>query len=520
MASPVILRAARAIAGVFAGLLLAGLAVAEEPAGFAVNTYQVTGDNPLSAQATAAALEPFKGVKHGLSDLTAAAKGLEQAMRAQGFIFHRVVLPPQTVEHETVQLKVSALTVGNVTVSGNKHFSERNVRRTAPSLAPGATPDIKRLARSLALANDQPDRHLTLNLKESDKPDNIDAELAVQDRRPWAVFANFSNLGSPDLATTRLAVGAQHSNLLGFDDAATVVYTTSPEDTENVKQAVINYRMPTYRLAGVSTFYYAHSDINSGRIQEVFNVSGAGDFYGYAYSQYLNQMGPWRQQLGIGIDDRLFVNNVSFQGRPIGGQVRSRPLTLRYQGGYRGSWLVADVNLSYVRNLGGGDHNDGRNYERARKNSRAAWDAFRYDARLTASLPRAWQAVLMFEGQVAGEAMIAGEQFGVGGVGSVRGFQERGVTGDDGERLGIEIWAPPLPYKLRLLAFFDAGHVERYFSQVGEIDHDVIASAGLGLRWQWRQQLSLAVDYGQDIDDARDPSAGGTKCHVSLTYRY
>ena len=520
MASPNTFRATRALAGVLAGLFVAGVAVAAEPAGFAVNTYEVSGDNPLSVAATAAILQPFKGVKHDLSDLTAAAKGLEQALRAKGFIFHRVVLPPQTVEHETVQLKISVLTIGDVTVSGNKHFSERNVRRTAPSLTPDATPDIKRLARSLALANDQPDRHLTLNLKQSDKPDKIDAELAVQDRRPWAVFANFSNLGSPDLATTRLAVGAQHSNLLGMDDAATVVYTTSPEDTENVKQAVVNYRMPTYRLAGVSTFYYAHSDINTGRIQEVFDVSGAGDFYGYAYSQYLNQVGAWRQQVGIGIDDRLFVNSVTFQGRPIGGKVRSRPLTLRYQGGYRGSWLVADLNISYLRNLGGGDHNDGRNYESARKRSRAGWDAFRYDARLTASLPREWQAVVMFEGQVAGEAMIAGEQFGVGGVGSVRGFQERGVTGDDGERLGIEIWAPPLPYNLRLLAFFDAGHVERYFSQAGEIDHDVIASTGLGLRWQWRQQLSLAVDYGQDIDDARDRSAGGTKCHVSLTYRY
>ena len=520
MVTPAKSGAARALAGVFAACAMVGVAVAEEPAGFAVNHYEVSGDNPLPAAATDAILEPFKGVKHGLSDLTAAAKGFEQALRAKGFIFHRVVLPPQTVEHETVQLKVTALTLGTVSVSGNKHFSEANVRRTAPSLKPDATPNIKRLARSLALANDHPDRHLTLNLKESDKPDKIDAELAVQDRRPWAVFANFNNLGTPDLATTRLAVGAQHSNLLGMDDAATVIYTTSPEDTENVKQAVVNYRMPTYSLAGVSTFYYAHSDINNGRIQEVFDVSGAGDFYGYAYSQYLNQVGPWRQQVGIGIDDRLFVNKVSFQGRPIGGQVRSRPLTLSYQGAYRGSWLTADLNLSYVRNLGGGDHNDGRNYERARKQSRAGWDAFRYETRVTASLPREWQAVVMFEGQVASEAMIAGEQFGVGGVGSVRGFQERGVTGDDGERLGIEIWAPPLPYNLRLLAFFDAGHVERYFSQVGEIDHDVIASTGLGLRWQWRQQLSLAVDYGQDIDDARDRSASGTKCHVSLTYRY
>ena len=520
MRSAVNVRAGRVLAGALASLLLAMPAMADDAPGFTVTHYEVSGNNPLSADATAAILEPFKGQKHGLSDLTAAAKGLEQALRAKGFIFHRVALPPQTIEHETVMLKVTSLQVGSVSVTGNKHFSERNVLRTLPSLAVGGTPDIQRLARSLALANDQPDRHLTLNLKESDKPDSVDAELSVQDRRPWSVFANISNLGSPDIASSRLAVGAQHSNLLGMDDAVTVIYTTSPEDTENVKQAVINYRMPTYRLAGVSTFYYAHSDINSGRIQDVFEVSGAGDFYGYAYSQYLNQVGAWRQQVGAGLDDRLFRNNVAFQGVPIGGQVRSRPLTLRYQGEYRGSWLVADLNLSYVRNLGGGDHNDGRNYERSRAHARAEWDAFRYDARVTASLPRNWQAVVMFEGQVAGEAMIAGEQFGVGGVGSVRGFQERGVTGDDGERLGVEIWAPPLPFGVRLLAFFDAGHVERYFSQVGEIDHDVIASTGLGLRWQWRQQLSLAIDYGQDIDDARDRSAGGTKCHVSMTYRY
>lgn len=520
MASPVKVRVIRAVVGVLLSLWLVTSVAAGQGSGFEVRAYEVSGSNPLSVEQTARILEPFKGTKHGLADLTAAAKGLEQALRERGLIFHRVILPPQTIEHDTVQLKITALTVGTLAVTGNKHFSEANVLRTVPSLAAGSTPDIKRLARSLALANDQSDRHLTLNLKESDQPDSVDAELAVQDRRPWSVFANISNLGTPDLVTSRLAVGAMHSNLLGHDDAATVVYTTSPEDTENVKQAVINYRVPSYTLAGVSSFYYAHSDINNGRIQDVFDVSGAGDFYGFTYSQYLNQVGAWRQQVGIGIDDRLFVNNVAFQGQPIGGQVRSRPVTLRYQGEFRSSALVADLNLSYARNLGGGDHNDGRNYERSRANARAEWDAFRYDARLTASLPREWQAVLMVEGQLAGEAMIAGEQFGVGGVGSVRGFQERGVTGDDGERLGIEIWAPPLPYGIRLLSFFDAGHVERYFSQAGEIDHDVIASAGLGLRWQWRQQLSLAVDYGHDIDDARDRSASGTKCHVSLTYRY
>ena len=63
MVTPAISRAVRAITTVLAGLLSAGVAVAEEPAGFVVNHYEVTGDNPLSAQATAAIVEPFKGVK-------------------------------------------------------------------------------------------------------------------------------------------------------------------------------------------------------------------------------------------------------------------------------------------------------------------------------------------------------------------------------------------------------------------------------------------------------------------------
>ena len=43
-----------------------------------------------------------------------------------------------------------------------------------------------------------------------------------------------------------------------------------------------------------------------------------------------------------------------------------------------------------------------------------------------------------------------------------------------------------------------------------------IAGAGVGLRWQWHQQLSLAVDYGHDIDNTDDPYETGLGFAVNL----
>ena len=493
---------------------------AEDASGFTVSTYAVKGDNPLGAAEADRILTPFKGVKHGLDDLATAAKALEQALRARGYIFHKVVLPAQTIEHETVELQIQTLTVATVSVVGNQHFSENNVRHALPGLQDGTTPDIKSLARTLALANDHPDRHMTLNLKEGSKSDSVDAEIAVQDRRPWALFGNFSNLGSPDVGRSRLALGAQHDNLFGFDDALTFIYTTSPEATADVKQVAVNYHVPTYRLNGVSTAYFVHSDVNSGRIQNVFDVSGAGDFFGYAYSQYLPLIGNYRHQLGAGIDDRLFNLSVAFFGTTHQNDVRSRPFTVRYQGEYRSTLLLANFNLSYALNTGNGANNNRASYNQARAGADPEWDAFRYDFHVTANLPLNWQAVGIFEGQIAGEPLIPGEQFGVGGVSSVRGFEERGVTGDSGQRLTLEMWLPPFPHDLRLLGFADVGHVVRRHAQVGEVEDEVIASTGVGLRWQWRQQVALAVDYGHELQDATARNAGGTKWHLSLTYRY
>lgn len=489
-------------------------------AGFRVSHFIVEGDNPLSDADTTAVLSTHLGMQAGLNDLVAAARDLEEVLRADGHLFHHVYLPPQTISNETVLLRVQQLRIADVTVTGNLFYSTANVLHAVPQLQPGTPPEIGPLKRALSLANDNPARHITLNLKEGRDPGSVEAELNVRDRKPWSVFANLSNVGSDSSGRTRLAVGAQHANLLGYDDALTLTYTTSPEAWRRVQQYGVNYRVPLYLTGGVLAFVYARSDIDSGTIQDVFNVSGAGEFAGISYTQQLPQDGGLRQQLTLALDDRAFTNDVSFLGNPIGTDVRSRPATLRYNAEYRGTALHAGFGISYVHNLTGGSHNTPDVYQQVRSGAARDWDLWRYNAYLNVALPAAMQLRLQLEGQYAHDPLIPGEQFGLGGSISVRGLEERALTGDSGQRVSLEIAAPPITEGLDLYAFFDAGRIKRENAQAGEVQQDIVSSAGVGARWQWRDNLALSLEYGSAVQDASLADAGQNKLHLNLFVRY
>jgi hemolysin activation/secretion protein len=137
-----------------------------------------------------------------------------------------------------------------------------------------------------------------------------------------------------------------------------------------------------------------------------------------------------------------------------------------------------------------------------------------------------WEARLLLDAQISRDALIPGEQFGLGGMNSVRGFEERALAADSGARLSAELWAPPVPVVpgLRFLVFLDSGYKHLEATVPGERSADLIASAGLGARWQWREYLSLSLDYGHVLDRAAQLGSGAdrgnVRWHLNLLFKY
>ena len=487
---------------------------------FNVNEFVITGDNPLSDIQTQTILSSFVGEHEGLEGLLEAAAELESYILLAGYSFHRVILPAQTMESGSIQLRVITFTLGGISVTGNDNFSDENIIASLPGLKLAQVPDTRKLSQQLSIANEHPAKAVTIRMKQGKQKDSIDAELAVSDKRPWQVFTSISNIGTDETGEFRLSAGYQNANLLNLDDTLTISYTTSPGHWGDVKQYGFNYRLPLYFLSGSLSFFYSRSDVDSGTIEQVFDVSGAGKFWGSSYTHTFLNLSNYRHRASVEVQDKLFENDISFQGNPLGIDVRSRPLQLSYSGEWRFETTTFSHQFSYIRNLPGGSKNTGAVYAAARFGAKQTWEAIRFRAAVAYSLPRGWQVNGIVNGQYTDEALISGEQFGGGGINSVRGFEERAVTGDKGLRFSLELWTPPLKYNARFLGFIDSAYLKTINAPVGQIDSETLLSIGLGLRWRWTDRLSINLDYGHEVNEARAPNAGGVKTHLSVFYRF
>jgi hemolysin activation/secretion protein len=486
------------------GLAVHGIAAAIT---FTVSRFEVSGDNPIGASRTESILAPFTGDHDGLDRLELAARTLENAIRERGFTFYRVIVPPQAIRDGVIRLEVQEFVLGKVTVEGNEHFSEQNILRTLPGLEPGASPRAGSLARSLAVANLGPAKRARLRFGAGTEPGTVDARIDVRDRNPRRLYAWLNNTGNDATGDTRLGVGLQHANLFDRDHVVTATYTTSPEEPDRVDQYGLNYQVPLYRPAGILSLYGIHSDVDSGVVAEVFDIRGGGDILGIGYSQVLPKVGPWRQRLDVGIEDKVFDNDIRFDGEPIGVDVRSRPVSLNHRGEWESARSQGHVYGGAFVNTSGGDHNDAVSYAASRAGADEDWSLFRAGAQAEVTLGE-WLLNTRIDGQYADEPLIPGEQLGAGGMNSVRGFEERELTADRGYRGSVVLWGPTILNRLRLGAFVDGARLERLNPQAGEFDDETIASTGLVLNWQHSRRLTMLFHWGHVFEGVDEPVEG------------
>jgi hemolysin activation/secretion protein len=504
------------------GILFTSTCVAQLAPDFdlSVTQFIVEGDNPLSATDTDAALAPFMGELEGFRDLKAASQALQERLLEQGYTSHRVIIPEQTLRDGVVTLRVIVFTIGEIQVEGNQYFSTENIRASLPALESGKSPDTKKLSRQLMLANDHPSKSLALTFRESDNPQTIDASLEVDDYRPFSVYGSFNNHSSNDTPDTRLIAGLQHSNLFNRDHILTATATRAPGHWSDIKQYGADYRIPLYRLGGDLNFYYIYSDVDTGTVAGDFDVSGKGKFFGGSYTQSLTRFGNYSHIASLKIEDNRFENDTAFANTPIGSDVRSRPLSIRYAGDYRFTKGIAEFYISYEHNLSGGSDNDNEAYAVNRFDAKQDWDAWQFGAALDHSIVNEWLLQARLDVQYSDEPLIPGEQFGVGGAYSVRGYRERIVSGDSGVAASLEVWTPPLKYDIRAIGFVDAGYSELEDSLPGEPDSENLLSIGTGLRWFWKRNFSLQLDLAHTLSDAGEDDSGDTRVLFNLIARY
>lgn len=497
-----------------------------------VKRFAVEGENPLSAGETDALLAPHLGQHRSLATLETAARALETAIRSRGYAFHRVIVPAQRPEGGVLKLRVLVFSLSEVTVTGNQHFSTENILRSVTALEPGKSPDVRELGRQLSLANQHPAKRLGVRIKESQKRDHLDAEIQVRDVPSSQTFLSltghtrdFDNSINRNTGYTRLTIGHQESNLFDRDHALTLAYTTSPEHVSRVTQLGAFYWLPIYGYHTTLNAYFTKSDVDSGTIGlggQSFDVSGSGVFYGLRVTHALPKLRAISHDVSAALDSRYFKSEVGFAGTSLPAvTVGSLPLSLRYTGRIEQPGSGIGTYVEYVINTGGGRSGDQASYTLSRAGADKNWDAFRWGVDASHGFGQGWTFSGRLRGQYANEALIPGEQFGVGGVGSVRGLRDRETTGDKGYTLNLELHAPRVLGGLQPFAFYDQGQRRHVVAVPGIVSQDSAASIGLGVRWNWQRRLDITATYANVVNGVSNGTPSGhDKLHFSLFYRF
>ncbi|MBL8474179.1 MAG: ShlB/FhaC/HecB family hemolysin secretion/activation protein [Rhodocyclaceae bacterium] len=495
---------------------------------FPVRGYTVRGATVFTAPQIEALLAPYTGPARGFADVESARAALQAAYQQAGWGAAVVNIPEQDIEDGSIRLQVLEPRLKSLDIQGNARFDTANIAASLSALQVGSMPNTGHLERQVALVNENPAKHTEATLQSTGETGLISAAVQVTENDPWQRFISLDNSGSPETGEYRIAAGLQYANAFNRDQVATLQYTTSPSKPSKVHIFGAGYRIPLYELGDAIEFVAGYSSVDSGTVQGLFNVSGNGRLFGARYVHYLRREGGYTQRLTLRADWRDFTSDIDFQGRPLGNRVLVHPLSAAYTGGWRGEAHELGFTADIAHNLPGGRHGHDEHFQAARAGARAAYTALHLDAHATFDLPRDWQVRANFQSQYSRDALVSGEQFGLGGADSIRGMRERALANDKGFRFGADLYTPSYTaqqdLRLRGVAFYDCGRLWRNEAQPGEVQRQGVASIGLGLRLDYSSRLRLRVDWAHLLKGNDTPGSsvqtGDERIHASLVLSF
>ncbi|GMV48246.1 MAG: hypothetical protein AMXMBFR66_36440 [Pseudomonadota bacterium] len=444
-------------------------------------------------------------------------------------------LPPQPVTGGIVRIVVVEGKLTAIAVRGAEGAAADAARAALPDLTIGGTPLLRRLDRELQLANENPARQLQLLLAPGDRTGDIAAELTVRQRDPLQFVLSADNTGNEQTGRWRLGAAVQHADVSGVGDVASLLLQTSPDHASSVAVASAAYRRPLPGALTMLEAYAAYSDVDAGSSATAagdLRLSGRGLLTGLRATRFLPLGGALDQRVALALDRRAYRNRCEIAGLPAAacggaaGDVTVMPLTLEYslRSPQAFGWAVTAL---WSHNLGaGGQGADAASFEAARAGAKRAFDVLHGAVSAQDVLGEDWRLHARASLQWTADALVSGEQFGLGGVASVRGYRERELAGDRGVAATVEIAAPellPRPGKasLRLFGFADGGVVSNRLGAPCRLDQTrcTLAGVGLGLAFEGAgMHLRLAV--ARALRDGAQTARGDMRVHAAAQYAF
>jgi hemolysin activation/secretion protein len=412
----------------------------------------------------------------------------------------------------------------------DRYLTDRIYLSAGPPLNIAALKDRMEILR-------QNDNIESLNgiLKPGNAPGESDLTLFITEKNPIHVGTEFSNSRSPSVGAYRIDLLASDTNLTGNSDALGIRYGLFEGDINTLRFSQANDYQVSYELpitkfdTALDLSYTRSSDLVVEAPFAEADISSVTDDIEAAVRQPIYHTPTTELALFSGISskyNRTFVMGQPISFSPGADDGKSDVFAIRFGQELTTRRPEDAIALRSTFSVGAGVAGATINHNGQPDSRFFSWlGQFQYVHRLPLGPPDSPLSdstiVARLNGQLAGQSLLALEQFSLGGVETVRGYRENEVVRDDGANGQVELHLPLVAHGgrewLALVPFVDTGYG---WDVHGIGPPEFLSSAGMGIVLTPTDQIDTRLYYGRAFQHFSEPSydVQDSGIHFSLTW--
>lgn len=513
-----------------------------QPEKLSITGFNVEGSS-IGKEALDAKLQPLTEKKLTLDQMQVQVRSkIQEAYQDIGVRGVQVVIPPQEITDQPLNVEVTEPKLGFLAIEGNRFFGDKNIRRFFEGKI--TTPEGMLVARDLEAqldsANRHPDRQITAVLQPGDEPGVSDITLKVRERKPLHGYTPFhyslgwSTSGTPNVGRLRLSNTFQYTNLFDRDHILSVNWIMNPANFDEVHVVGTSYRIPLVNSGHAFTLFGGYSRTATNAVIDTLEVTGSGHNVGGNFTFKMPEFWGLESSSTFGISYSQSNNSLEFGTfTVIESDIGQLPLDFRYSWQKRDGWGATLGYLYTEWNPGDLVANGAReDFEQFRQDANSSYLKFKFGLQRYQRLMAGWTLHMQFDGQYTNDELVPGEQFRLGGESNVRGYESGEISGDGGFLVRTEVRTPPLfkhfsrlfedekEEATHLVGFIDYGLAALVKPIQGDPDSTDIAGAGLGLRYQFSEYFVGSIDFAWALMPGSVTNTGDAIAHINIQFSF
>jgi hemolysin activation/secretion protein len=457
--------------------------------------------------------EDMIGTEISLADAYAVANRVTLKYRNDGYVLTQVVVPPQTIDNGIIQLQVVEGYIDNIIIQGGELTKTelKLVQDYASQIAQGGALNVTELERNLLLVNDLPGLSARSVISPSPTTPGAADITIIPERDIYEAIVGINNHGSRFLGPVQLTGVGIVNSAFGLNERITAQLVAAPDAGMELAFGSLTYDQPIGRYGTILTVSGSATETDPGYTLSQFDVEGK------SRSFTVQAKHPILRSRNTNISARALFDYRNVESRNNIETTR-KDYIRAVRAGLQADFLdrifgVAvnslDLQISQgVKVMNASEEGDANM-------TRAAGDPQFTKANLRVQrlqrLTDRFNLVLEGRAQLSNNPLLSSEEFGLGGINTVRGYDPSEVVGDDGIAGKAELQWNSENRDLQLFGFLDSGTVWNQDATSSATERDSLTSTGGGVRLDMTMDINaealVAFPLHRDVQTRgdRDP---------------